>query len=67
MGLRERMGKGPLMDAKQRGEKALELLNAIVSEWQGSPVITQHFDLRIVEEATALVREWRKDRETAGQ
>lgn len=36
--------------------RAIEILDLVVAEWESDPASVQCFDLRIVAEATALVR-----------
>ena len=50
--------------AIERGGRAIDLLRTIVREWESDPMSVQCFDLRVVAQARALVRE--HDRANAG-
>jgi uncharacterized coiled-coil protein SlyX len=41
-------------------DKAFELLDLIVAEWESDPMSVQCFDLRVVEQAKELMQEHKK-------
>lgn len=41
-------------------QEAMRLLDLIIAEWESEPMSVQCFDLRIVNEAKALVSEWKR-------